>query len=89
MKYIIIQIQFCLVPVIFSDLIDHSTFLECWCKSSIVSAGFFKFWSYPEKCSYRYVEVYGSSIILKTKSRPEDRLVLEVFLNKRKDKSCG
>lgn len=82
MKYIIIQIQSCLVPVIFSDLIDHSNFLKCYCKSSIVSAGFFKFYPDPDKRSYRYVEVYGQSVTLKIKSHPEDRLILEVFLNR-------
>jgi len=41
-KYIIVLEREHLTPILFGNLISHDTFLQCYTKSNILSAGFFR-----------------------------------------------
>ena len=66
MKYVIIEVMDMEVPIIFSDFIDHTNFLHM----KPISAGKCKVDIDLDKGVF-YI-VYGKSVSLKLKSRPED-----------------
>ena len=80
-KYIITLVLGHEVPILFSSLIPHKQFLSCFCKEMIVSAGVFSV--FPDKGGRQrvLVSVWGKSISLDIKSRPEDVKIIEKFLN--------
>ena len=81
-KYIIVETLGHPVPILFSPLIDHSTFLEYYHKDLIVSAGFFDMYSGQDNHDYHYVGTHGGSTTLKIKCHPGDKKIIEEFLNR-------
>jgi len=81
MKYIIITSRGVEIPILFNFLISHDTFLDCFLKSSICSAGFFELYSDQDDHDKTLVNTYGKSISLQITSRKEDTLIIQKFLN--------
>lgn len=70
-KYIIIKDNGLEMPVVFNPLIDHSTIAGA---NKVVSAGFCR-------CNIDgYHSVWGESVKLRIKSRPEDADILDKML---------
>ncbi len=82
-KYIIVLERGNKVAILFSSLIGHDTFLKCYCKANIVSAGFFEVYSDQDNHDYHCIEPFGKSTMLKIESHPEeDKKIIERFLNR-------
>ena len=74
MKYVIIKVMDMEVPIIFSDFIDHTNFVHM----KPISAGKCKVDIDPDEGVFYMV--YGNSVSLKLKSRPEDaELITNAF----------
>jgi hypothetical protein len=71
MKYVIIEQSDCEVPVLFPDLVDHSTFSNL----NPISAGFVTLLT-----DQGFVYVHGESVSLKLKSRIEDADLIKRML---------
>ena len=74
LKYVMIDD---IVPVLFSEMQQHSDFLHV---GKITSAGFC-YIDYDEKSNQYKVTVHGESISLKIRSKPEDVRLIELILN--------
>ena len=80
-KYIIVETLGHPVPILFSTLIDHSIFLECYHKDLIISAGIFAIYNHHCNPSYFRVNTHRKSTTLEIESHPEDKDIIEKFLN--------
>ena len=85
MKYIIVDYRGCEVPILFEDVIEHSTFNNAF--SHIVSAGECKIIATKEEnkecrtvTNEFNVNAFGESQSLKLKSRPEDAEIIWNFI---------
>ena len=73
-KYIIVKEMGHNVPILFSHLISHDTFLQCYAKVNIKSAGFFR----VEKDDT--TTTFGKSLSLNLSSNSEDAILIEKLL---------
>lgn len=77
-KYIIVLENGHKVPILFHTLITHDTFLKCYSKANIKSAGFFEvFKPLPDTI---VVDTFGASQSLEISSDSEDCTLLSNFL---------
>ena len=83
-KYIIVEHSGCQLPILFSSILEHSSFLDSFHKKSIISAGFFGVGSEPcDKDDKDIgVSVWGRSITLKLESRKEEAELIKKILRK-------
>lgn len=80
-KYIIVKKLGHPVCILFSSLITHDEFLQCFVKENIISAGFFAAFPDKENNDKCNVSVWGRSTSLGIKRRPEDVAIIERFIN--------
>ena len=80
-KYIIVKERGHLVPILFHLLISHDTFLNCYHKDNIHSAGFFQIVLFPIHDKHIItVHVFGKSTSLNLKTDDDDAKRIEHLL---------
>lgn len=72
-KYITVLERGIIVAIVFDSLIEHSTFLKCYHKDNVVSAGFFRM-------DDEDIITYGKSTSLDKSPNDEDGKIIKILL---------
>jgi len=75
-KYIIVLERGHLTPILFGSLIPHDTFLQCYPKANILSAGFFR----TDGIKGEEIITLGESTTLDLSPNDGDNILIKKFL---------
>jgi len=75
-KYIIVLERGHLIPILFDSLIPHDTFLRCFPKANILSAGFFR----TDRIKGEEIITFGKSINLDLSPNNGDNILIKKLL---------